>query len=159
MADSSRKRSLTAAGLALCASLIGGAEGLRETAYPDPATKGPPWTVCYGHTGGVKPGDHYSVAECMEMLIADLPQYVAGIDACVTAAIPETRTIALVDFAYNVGVKAACGSSVVKLINAGRMREGCDALMKWNKAAGIVFPGLTLRRQREREWCLRGVAA
>lgn len=22
-------------------------------------------------------------------------------------------------------------------------REGCDALMKWNRAAGIVFPGLT----------------
>lgn len=35
---------------AMAATLVGGFEGLRTVAYPDPATKGPPWTVCYGHT-------------------------------------------------------------------------------------------------------------
>ena len=32
-------------------------EGLRLTAYPDPATSGAPWTIGYGHTRGVRPGD------------------------------------------------------------------------------------------------------
>lgn len=141
---------------ALAATLVGGFEGLRQVAYPDPATKGLPWTVCFGHTEGVKPGDRYSIGECKAMLIADLQSYAKGIDACLKVPVPDKRYVALVSFGYNVGVQAACGSSVVKLINAGQTKAGCDALLKWNRAAGIVFPGLTKRRQKEREYCLEG---
>lgn len=140
--------------VALAVSLIGGFEGLRLNAYPDPATGGKPWTVCYGHTEGVKPGDRYTLAECKALLRSDLEIYAKGIEECVKVPLPDKRYVALVSFAYNVGVKAACNSSVVKLINAGRTKEGCDALLKWNKAAGITFPGLTKRRQKERELCL-----
>ena len=31
---------------AIVVTLVSGAEGLRQTAYPDPATRGKPWTVC-----------------------------------------------------------------------------------------------------------------
>lgn len=147
----------SAALAALCVSLVGGFEGLRQTAYPDPATKGPPWTVCYGETKGVKPGDHHTVAECKAMLVASLESYAKGIEACVTVPLPDERYAALVSFAYNVGTEAACGSSVVKNINAGKTRAGCDALLKWNRAAGIVFPGLTRRREAERKLCLVGL--
>lgn len=147
------KRNTTAAALAV--AVVGGFEGLRQTAYPDPATKGPPWTVCYGSTHGVKPGDHYSLAECKTMLVRDLEIYASGIERCVTAQLPDTRYVALVSFAYNVGVGSACKSSVVRKINAGDVQGGCDALMAWNKAAGITFPGLTKRRAKERELCLR----
>lgn len=146
------------AAAAVAATLIGGFEGLRQTAYPDPATKGPPWTVCYGETKGVKPGDHYSIGECKEMLIVSLQDYALGIDGCLRVPVPDKRYVALVSFAYNVGVRNACNSSVVKLINAGQTQAGCDALLKWDRAAGIVFPGLTKRRQKEREYCLDGAA-
>lgn len=142
---------------AMTVALVGGFEGLRQNAYPDPATQGPPWTVCYGETAGVKPGDHYSVAECKDMLVQSLQKYANGIDACVTVPLPDKRFVALVSFSYNVGVKAACNSSVVKNINAGNTRAGCDALLKWDKAAGVRFPGLTKRRTREREFCLDGL--
>lgn len=138
-------------------TLIGGFEGLRTVAYPDPATKGPPWTVCYGETSGVKPGDRYTVEQCKAMLVESLQKYAKGVDRCVIAPLPDKRYVALVSFFYNVGVGAGCGSSVVKLINAGKTREGCDALLRWNKAAGIVFPGLTKRRERERQFCLEGL--
>jgi lysozyme len=141
---------------ALAATLIGGFEGLRQNAYPDPATKGPPWTVCYGETKGVQPGDRYTVAQCKAMLEDSLQEYAAGIERCVTVQLPDKRYVALISFAYNVGTKAACNSSVVKLINVGATKAGCDALLKWNKAAGITFPGLTKRRQKEREFCLEG---
>ncbi len=141
---------------ALAATLVGGFEGLRQNAYPDPATKGPPWTVCYGETKGVQPGDHYTIAQCKAMLEESLQEYAAGIDRCVTVPLPDKRYVALISFAYNVGVKGACGSSVVKLINVGETNAGCDALLKWDKAAGIRFPGLTKRRQKEREYCLEG---
>ncbi|AJC78375.1 phage-related lysozyme-like domain-containing protein [Rhizobium etli bv. phaseoli str. IE4803] len=39
----------------------------------------------------------------------------------------------------------------------GPLPLGCEALLKWNRAAGITFPGLTRRRQKERAFCLEGV--
>ncbi|PRD42193.1 lysozyme [Phyllobacterium phragmitis] len=142
---------------AMVVAAVGGFEGLRLNAYPDPATKGPPWTVCYGSTHGVKRGDSHSLAECKAMLVKDLEIYANGIERCVTAPLPDARYVALVSFAYNVGPGAACKSSVVRLINQGRTRQGCDALLKWNRAAGIVFPGLTNRRKKERVLCLAGL--
>lgn len=154
MANRLRKGTAVAA---MAATLIGGFEGLRQTAYPDPATKGPPWTVCYGETLGVKPGDHYTVQQCKDMLTTSLQSYANGIDHCVTAQLPDKRYVALVSFAYNIGIKGACKSSVVRLINQGQTQAGCDALLKYNRAAGIVFPGLTRRRQKEREFCEDGL--
>jgi lysozyme len=145
----------SAAAAAMAVAVVGGFEGLRQTAYPDPATKGPPWTVCYGETAGVKRGDHHSVAECKAMFVASLGN-ADVIERCVKVPMPDTREVALVSFAYNVGPGGACGSSAVRLINAGRTREGCGALLLWNRAAGIVFPGLTRRRQAERALCLEG---
>ncbi len=142
---------------AMAVALIGGFEGLRQNAYPDPATGGPPWTVCYGETLDVHKGDFHTIAECKAMLVQSLEKYANGIEACVVVPLPDDRFVALTSFAYNVGVSAACGSSVIRLINQNRTREGCDALTRWNKAAGIVFPGLTKRRAKERELCLRGL--
>lgn len=139
---------------ATAAVFVGGWEGLQTMAYPDPASKGPPWTICYGHTAGVKPGDRKSVEECKRLLMVELGEYAAGVEHCIKVSIPDTRLIALTSFAYNVGVGGACKSSVVRLINQGKTREGCDALMRWNKAAGITFRGLTRRRDAERKLCL-----
>lgn len=141
---------------ALAVAIVGGFEGLRQNAYPDPATMGKPWTICYGHTDGVAPGDRKSIEECKALLISDLAIYADGILACTTVPLPDERFVALTSFAFNVGVGAACNSSVVRLINQGQTRAGCDALLKWNRAAGIVFPGLTKRRAKERELCLVG---
>lgn len=139
---------------AAAAAFIGAFEGLRQHAYPDPASRGPPWTICYGHTKGVKPGDYKTIEECKRLLIAEIGEYARGIERCVNVHLPDKRYIALTSFAYNVGVGAACKSSVVRFINQGRIQEGCDALLRWNKAAGITFPGLTRRRQAERRLCL-----
>ncbi|KEC75483.1 lysozyme protein [Rhizobium leguminosarum bv. phaseoli CCGM1] len=142
---------------AAAVALVGGFEGLRQHAYPDPATGGQPWTLCYGSTNGVKPGDYKTVSQCKALLALELQKYAEGIEQCVTVPLPDSRFVALTSFAYNVGVKGACGSSAIKLINQGKTAEGCEALLKWNRAAGIVFPGLTRRRQKERQFCLEGI--
>lgn len=149
------KKSATMAAVA-CA-FVGGWEGLQTVAYPDPATKGHPWTICYGETQGVKKGDRRTIEQCKEGLIKGLDGYGEKVERCLKVPVSDERYIALVSFAWNVGPAAACKSSVVHLINEGRTREGCDALLKWNKAAGIVFRGLTRRREAERELCLRGL--
>ena len=134
-------------------ALVAGFEGLRTTAYRD--IVGVP-TVCYGETQNVRMGDRYSAAECKAMLLRSLQTYAAGIERCVTVPLPDERYVALVSWAYNVGVGAACGSTAVRLINAGRTREGCDALLLWNRADGKVAAGLTRRREAERALCLVG---
>lgn len=155
MAAPSRLKNGTVAA-ALAVAVVGGFEGLRQSAYPDPATGGKPWTICYGHTAGVQPGDRKSIEECKALLLSDLTVYSQGILACTSVPLPDERFVALTSFAFNVGVQAACRSSVVRLINQGKTRQGCDALLQWNRAAGIVFPGLTKRRMKERELCLKG---
>ncbi len=142
---------------ALAVTLVGGFEGVRQVAYPDPATKGPPWTICYGHTQGVRPGDRMTMDECKALLRRDLDIYASGIERCVHVALPDKRYVALVSLAYNIGVARACKSSAVRLINAGRTREGCAAFMNWTTAAGIEFPGLVTRRKRERAYCEDGL--
>lgn len=46
-------------------------EGLELEAYPDPWSKGPPWTIGHGHTGGVKPGDTITLEEARGLLAVD----------------------------------------------------------------------------------------
>ncbi len=152
------KKSVTAGALAV--SVVGGFEGLRQTAYPDPATRGHPWTVCYGHTGPeVTPGYHASIAECKAILLADLDKHAEPIERCVPslATAPETRYVAALSLSINIGSGGFCRSSIASNLNAGRIREACDAFLRYNRAAGVVFPGLTRRRQAERDLCLRGL--
>ena len=141
-----------------CAAFVGCWEGLQTVAYPDPATQGPPWTVCYGSTRGVKKGDRYSIEDCKRMLTMELPEYAEPVEQCLKVPVTDERLIALVSLSYNVGPAAVCKSTAVRLINEGRTREGCDAFLLWNRAAGVVWRGLTRRREAERELCLKGVA-
>ena len=139
---------------ALAVSVIGGAEGLRQTAYPDPATRGNPWTICYGHTGHVSPGERESIAQCKALLLADLNKEADGIDQCIHVTMPDTRYVAVLSLAHNIGVGGVCRSSVVRLLNEGRTAEACDFFLHYNRAAGFVMPGLTRRREEEKSLCL-----
>ncbi len=154
MAGSRLKRSAAAA--ALCTGLVGGFEGLRTTAYPDPATGREPWTVCYGETEGVKRGDTYTVAQCRDMLAKSLEGYALKLEACVTRPMGDETYAAFLSLSYNIGSGGFCKSSVARLWNAGDTRAACDAMLKFNRAAGVVFPGLTRRRTQERALCLKG---
>lgn len=140
----------------LCTTTIGGFEGVRQTAYADPATGREPWTVCYGETEGVKRGDHYTLQQCRDMLAKSLEKYAVKLEACVSRPMPDTTYAAFLSLSYNVGSGGFCKSSVARAWNAGDVRVSCDAMLKFNKAAGITFPGLTKRRTQERALCLKG---
>lgn len=145
---------------ALLVGVIGGAEGLRRSAYPDPATRGKPWTVCYGHTGpDVAPGVRKSLEECKALLIADSDKAGDRLEACMPALkdAPPGRYVAFLSLAYNIGPAGVCRSSVARDFNAGRVRQACDDLLKFDRAAGFVMPGLTSRRKKERALCLQGL--
>jgi lysozyme len=97
-------------------------------------------------------GDKYTTAQCMEMLEGRLIEFYDGVLKCVRVPMSDARAAAMISFAYNVGTGAFCSSTLVRKLNAGDP-YACDELLKWNKAGGIVFPGLTRRRNEERELC------
>ena len=138
--------------VAITVAFLCSAEGIRQVAYQD--VNGV-WTDCVGETRGVRKGDVSTLEQCMAKLGARVLEFGAEVDACCPAcsATPE-RKAAATSFFYNVGSATACRSSVVRKLNAGDVQGGCDALLLYNKAGGVVFPGLTKRRERERELCL-----
>lgn len=142
-------------GLAL--TLVAGWEGLYTKAYKDPIGV---VTICYGvtnHDRSVKMGDQVSKDQCQKWLAEDLPRYDAMAKKCIPNidSFPPHRHAAIVSFVYNVGQGNLCKSSVARHLTAGRVQQGCDALLQWNKAGGKVLKGLDNRRRNEREWCLR----
>lgn len=131
-------------------------EGLETTAYRD--IVGVP-TVCYGETRGVKMGDTYTKAECMEMLKVAVGEYYSKIEPCMTNKdIPVGVQASLLELAYNVGTGATCKSTMMKLANQGKYKEACRELDKWVKAGGQTVRGLQNRRADSKiNLCLKGL--
>ncbi len=145
--------------LEIAVPFIGRWEGLRLAAYQDIVGV---WTVCYGETKGVKPGDQYTKAECDAMLAREIQAYRVGwhayVGADVLAELPVKRDVAFTSLAYNVGVSGAGKSTATRRLNAGNIAGACEALGWWNKAGGRVVRGLVNRRAEETTLCLDGVA-
>lgn len=143
---------------AVSIGLVGGFEGLRTAAYRDPV--GIP-TICFGETKGVRLGQTRTPAECNALLRASLIEHEQGMRDCLRNPdrVPEPTYIAFLSFAYNVGARKFCASTLVRKANAGDLRGACNELLKWDKARGVKLPGLSRRRQEERTLCLGGVAA
>lgn len=115
-------------------------------------------TVCDGITGpDVIPGKVYTDAECNALTIKHVEAHGERLLGCIKVRITQGYYEALNSWAYNVGVGAACGSTLMRLLNQGQYRAACDQLLRWNKAGGREVRGLTLRRQAEREQCLNGI--
>lgn len=115
-------------------------------------------TYCDGATESAQAGKLYTPAECDAQLDRDLERHAAGIAKCVPMGrLTDGQKVAFVDAAFNIGVPAFCGSSMARRANAGDMVGACDALLMWNRAGGREVAGLTKRRERERELCMKGL--
>lgn len=142
------------AAIALAAAIIAPWEGRELRAYRDIVGV---WTICYGETRGVKPGQTATPAQCDAMLAKAVGEYEAAIRPCLPATLPNPTRAAFVSAAYNIGPAAFCGSSMSRRAKAGDLRGACDALLLWNKAGGRVVKGLSNRRAAERALCLEGL--
>jgi len=150
---------ITAGALAIATTMAANWEGLRTRSYQDVVGV---WTICYGETKGVVPGQSASPADCKSQLSARLAQFGAEIAPCLPLGLPDKMQAAFIDVAYNIGSAAFCKSSMSRKARAGDLRGACDALLAWNKGriAGVLQPikGLTNRRNAERQACLEGLA-
>ena len=153
------KRLSTAA--AIAAAIAIPAEGLRQVAYYDPPGI---LTVCWGSTTNVQAGRKYSLEECKQRLDKDMMEAINAVDRCVPN-LPENVLAAFGDAVYNLGPRIACdtkSSTAARHLADGRIEDACAQLPRWNRArvAGVMveLPGLTKRRNAERELCMNGAA-
>jgi lysozyme len=124
-------------------------EELRQHAYPDPATGGEPWTIGYGHTGGVRRGDTCDVERAEYWLRQDLGEAERAVHDFVVVPLSQNQFDALVDFVFNVGVGHFGNSTLLHKLNASDYQGAADEFLRWNKAGGHVMAGLVHRREDE----------
>lgn len=126
-------------------------EGCSLTAYPDPGTGGEPWTIGYGHTGGVKQGDTITQDQANAFLLADLKSAINAVESNVTTPMTDDEESALVDLVYNIGAGNFQHSTLLRLLNTGNHTDAAKEFQKWDHAGGKVLAGLTKRRAAEAE--------
>lgn len=129
-------------------------EGVVLAPYKDPI--GIP-TACGGETDSqvVSYRDRFTRDECIAVMGASLYKHALELDKCVDKPLALGEAKAVLSWSYNVGVGAACKSTLMRLLNAGRpAAEWCKQLLRWDKAGGITLRGLTIRRQEEYAMCV-----
>lgn len=139
-------------------------EGLFPTAYQDIVGV---WTICYGETVDVHPGDTKTPTECNEMLYRRIYRdYYVPLTKCAAnfTSAPLSVQMSMVSGAYNFGTGAWCRSTAARMLRERRWREACEAQTAFNKAGGRVVRGLVNRREMgdaqrigEAEACVSGL--
>lgn len=134
-------------------------EGLRLNAYPDPASGGDPWTIGYGHTRGVEPGQTITKAQAEQFLREDLAWVETCIERNVVAPLTQGQYDALCSLIFNIGQAAFTKSTLMRLLNQRDYAGASAQFERWNIAAGQVHLGLTNRRAAERAMFLSDAPA
>ena len=121
-------------------------EGCKLTAYRCPAGV---LTIGVGHTKGVKIGQVITMGQAESLLKGDLlpcETFVNNLKLDLT----QGQFDALVDFAFNLGIRNLRGSTLLKKVRINAPVTEIQAeFRKWNKAGGKVLEGLVRRREWE----------
>ena len=135
--------------------LIKNAEGCRLEAYYCPAHIP---TIGYGHTGpdvtAADVGDTTATQrEAEDLLVGDLAKFASGVEHLVTVPTTDNQFGTLVSFAFNLGLGALSGSTLLRLLNAGDVKGASLEFGRWCHGGGyrpVTLPGLVKRREAER---------
>jgi len=128
-------------------SLIKEFEGCELKAYLCPAKV---WTIGYGHTKGVKPGQTITQFEADELLRMDVEDHDIS-DLLGDTPTTQDQFDAMSSLAFNIGLTRFAGSTVLKRHKLGNKLGAANAFLMWKLSNGRVLPGLVRRREAERK--------
>lgn len=149
-----------AAGIVLASATLIAAisqfEAVKTTTYRD--IIGIP-TVCAGLTDPdiAVIGKTYTRAQCDEIDRKHIEEYGSNVFACINVPVRQGEYDAYSSFAWNVGPRAFCNSTLVRKLNAGDHVGACNEVLRWTQAGGKVVQGLVNRRKKEHEMCMKGI--
>ncbi len=149
----SKARIAVLATVLVAAPFVAVQEGVVLTTYADPVGID---TACVGETDEEVVGFKklFSRDECIAVMGASLYAHAMQLEPCVKRDIPRHQAAAILSWSYNVGAGNACGSTLMRKLNAGQ--PFCAELDKWVYARGIKLRGLVKRRAAERRMCETG---
>jgi lysozyme len=127
-------------------ALIKQFEGFRADAYQDVVGV---WTVGFGFTRGVTPGQHMTLAQAEARLITELLGYEQAVLSACTLEPNQNQLDAMCSLAWNIGIAGFLRSTVLRAHNRGDFQSASRAFGLWNKAGGREWAGLTRRRAAE----------
>jgi lysozyme len=107
------------------------------------------WTVGFGFTRGVTPGQHMTLAQAEARLITELLGYEQAVLSGCTLEPNQNQLDAMCSLAWNIGIAGFLRSTVLKCHNRGDAQSASRAFGLWNKAGGREWAGLTRRRAAE----------
>jgi len=125
-------------------------EGFISHAYLDTIASPPVWTIGYGHTHGVGPGQVVTEAEARRLLAADLRDAARAVHTKVKVKLTVRQRIAVISAVFNIGPGLLEGTHFIEALNAKRYTEAANRLLEWDHAGGVVVEGLRNRREAER---------
>jgi lysozyme len=137
-----------------CINLIKKFEGVSLKPYLCPA--GVP-TIGFGSTmyeDGTKvtlKDGTISLLRAQELLNNTLKGYSDAVSNMLHVSVSQNQFDALVDFAYNLGIAALQGSTLLKKINNKDFAGASGEFAKWVNANGHPLAGLIVRREAEKE--------
>ena len=126
-------------------------EGYSDNAYIPVAGDVP--TIGFGTTTGVKLGDKITPVKALKRALTDINAFEDALKRCVKVPLHQYEYDAYISLSYNIGSKAFCNSTLVKLLNAGDYDGACKQILRWDKFKGQPLKGLTIRRQSEYKKC------
>ena len=127
-------------------NLIKAFEGLRLSAYQD---SGGVWTIGYGHTGSVQPGERITQGQAEELLRKDTGWAQDAVRQQVHVPLTQRQFDALTSFTFNLGAGALQGSTLLSKLNAGDYAGAQAEFGRFVHAGGRVLQGLVRRRAAE----------
>lgn len=122
-------------------------EGCRLVAYEDAV--GIP-TIGYGRTRNVKMTDRISLQVAEQYLRDDLHHFERGVSNALKVEVRQSQFDAMVSLAFNIGMKAFEGSTLLRLVNQGKHIEAAEQFRRWKRAGRLVLLGLVRRRAAEK---------
>lgn len=121
-------------------------EGLRLMAYICPAGV---WTIGYGHTKNVVPGQVITLVDAELLLAQDITAVEAALKTLIKVQLTPHQFGALMCFAFNIGNAAFKRSTLLARLNRGELKAVPAELRRWSHARGVKLPGLVRRREAE----------
>lgn len=115
------------------------------------------WVVGFGHVisqSSELPDEWKSrppltLKEGKALLEKDMAAADNAVKEAVTVNLTDGQRAALVSLAFNVGVNSFKTSTLLKIVNSGRLELVPDEIMRFGKRNGTEIPGLRARRARE----------
>lgn len=127
-------------------------EKLRLKAYKP--TSNDVWTIGWGHTKDVRPGQEITAEEAEKLFDEDVAWVNTFLQKYIKVPLSQNQYDALASWVFNIGAENARTSTLIRKLNAKDYEGAAHEFSRWNKQKGKVLNGLVKRRAEEMQYFL-----